>query len=143
MDQTRCDADDGRQQKEVVVVPVIEEKLDVYKRAVVGGGVRIHKIVHEREELVDIPLTHEDVHVERVSINRIVEGAVEVRQEGDTTIVPVVEEVLVVERRLLLKEELRITRRRSVQNETRRVLLRSEEAVVEPLAPPPAGAERS
>ena len=48
------------------------------------------------------------------------------RQEDNTAIVPIVEEVLVVERRLMLKEEVRIT---SVRTTDRRekVMLRHQE----------------
>ncbi len=114
-----------------VVVPVLEEELEVHKRRVESGGVRVTKTVHEREELVDQPLLMEEAEVERVPVNRLVDGPVAVRYEGDTMIVPLLEEVLVVEKRLVLKEELRITKRRSETHQPQRVILRSEEAVVE------------
>jgi stress response protein YsnF len=65
----------------------------------------------------------------------MVESAPEIRTEGDVTIVPVLEEVVVVEKRLVLKEELHI--RRSVKTETVEVpiTLRKQRAVVERLAP--------
>jgi stress response protein YsnF len=44
-------------------------------------------------------------------MGRMVETAPEIRTESDVTILPVVEEVLVVEKRLVLKEELHIRRR--------------------------------
>ena len=58
------------------------------------------------------PLFRDDCDVQRVAIGRLLDGPVEARQEGDTWIVPLTEEVLVIEKRLLLREELRITRRR-------------------------------
>jgi stress response protein YsnF len=65
----------------------------------------------------------------------MVETAPGIRTEGDVTIVPVLEEVLVVEKRLLLKEELHI--RRGVETETVEVpvTLRKQRAVVEREAP--------
>jgi uncharacterized protein (TIGR02271 family) len=114
-----------------LVAPVIEETLDVHTTSVETGRVRLRKVVHEREETVDPPLLHEEVVVERVPINRIIEGPVSVRSEGDTLIIPLVEEVLVVEKRLLLKEEVRITKRRVETHAPQRVTLRREEAVVE------------
>lgn len=116
-----------------VVVPAIEEELDVRKRKVGTGGVRVTKKVYEREELVDQPLLAQEVDVERVPINRLVESSVPIRYEGDTMIVPVLEEVLVVEKRLMLKEELRITKRQSETHQPQRVILRREEAIVEHL----------
>jgi stress response protein YsnF len=53
-----------------------------------------------------------------------------IRQEGDTTIVPIVEEVLHTERRLFLKEEIKITRRRTTEQFHDRVTLRYQEAVI-------------
>jgi uncharacterized protein (TIGR02271 family) len=96
-----------------LVLPVIVEALDVQTRRVETGRVRLHKTVQTREVLVDEPLLREDVAVERVPVNRVVEGPIPVRYEGDTMIVSVLEEVLVVETRLLLTEEMRITRRRT------------------------------
>jgi len=118
---------------EKIVVPVVEEQLEVHKRTVDTGSVRICKVVQEREQVVDVPLEGEELSVERVAVDRFVKGPLEVRTEGDTTIIPVVEEVVVVERRWKLKEELRVTRRRRTVSEPQRVTLRREEAVVERL----------
>ncbi len=114
-----------------LVLPVIEEALEVHTSPVETGRVRIRKIVHEHEEVVDPPLLRDEVVVERVPINRVVDGPLSVRSEADTLIIPLVEEVLVVEKRLLLKEEVRITTRRVETHKPQRVTLRREEAVVE------------
>jgi len=125
-------------QGEAVVLPVVQEELEVSKRTVETGGVRVRKVVREHEETVDEPLLREDVQVERVLVNRIVEAAVPVRYEGDTLILPLLEEVLVVEKRLMLKEELRVTRSRSIHRDPQRFQLRSEEVIVERLETTPA-----
>jgi uncharacterized protein (TIGR02271 family) len=114
-----------------LVVPVIEEALEVHTSPVETGRVRVRKIVHEREEVVDPPLLHDEVVVERVPINRVVDGPISVRSEEDTLVISLLEEVLVVEKRLLLKEEVRITKRRVETHMPQRVTLRREEAVVE------------
>ncbi len=114
-----------------VVLPVMEEELQFGKRRVEAGKVRLTKTVRERDEVVDEPLIREEVEVERVPVNKIVDGPVDVRHEGDVMIVPVLEEVLVVEKRLVLKEEVRITRRRVEAHEPRHVTLRSEEVSVD------------
>jgi uncharacterized protein (TIGR02271 family) len=118
-----------------LVLPVMEETLTVDTRRVETGRVRIRKVVHEREELVDPPLLREDVVIERVPVNRVVEGPVPVRYEGDTMIVSVLEEVPVVEKRLMVKEELRITTRRTETHTPQRVTLRREEVTIERVAP--------
>jgi uncharacterized protein (TIGR02271 family) len=117
-----------------LVVPVMVEELDVQRRKVETGRVRINKVVREREELVDEPLLREEVIVERVPINRFVEEAIPLRSEGDTIIVSLLEEVPVVEKRLMLKEELRITVRRVEAHKPMPVTLRGEEATVEHIA---------
>ncbi|WP_437821844.1 YsnF/AvaK domain-containing protein [Sorangium sp. So ce1078] len=119
-----------------LIVPVVAQELDVKKRTVESGRVRITKQVHERVESVEEPLASERVVVERVAVNQVVTEPPATRQEGDTLIVPVVEEVLFVEKRLVLKEELRITRIRSVEmSPPERVALRSEDVRVERMPP--------
>lgn len=115
-----------------VVVPVVVEELSVGTRVVDTGVVRLRKVVHERVEVVDTALLRETVHVERVAVNRFVEGPVAPREEDGVWIIPVLEEVLVVEKRLVLREELRVTRRREpMPPAPQRVTLRREEVVVE------------
>jgi len=116
---------------EEVRIPVIREEAVVQTRPVEGGGVRVHKTVNEREEVINQPTYQEDVDVERVTVGRVVEIVPQVREEGDTLIIPVLEEMLVVEKRLVLKEEVRITRRRSQQTEEARVVLREEQVRIE------------
>jgi uncharacterized protein (TIGR02271 family) len=118
-----------------VVVPVVAEELAVGKREVEAGRVRITKLVHEEEQTVDQPLFAEEVVVERVPVNRVVEGPVQVRHEGETMIVPLLEEVLVVEKRMMLREEVRVTRRRKETHQPQTVTLRKEEVKVERLGP--------
>lgn len=120
---------------DIVVIPIVEEMLTVDKREVVTGGVRLTKRVTEREEVIDEALLRESVTVERVPINQIVATAPPARQEGDTLIVPVLEEVLVTEKRLMLKEEVRITRTQTTVHDPQTVTVRSEEAVLEDIIP--------
>lgn len=126
-----ADIDDASRQ---TVIPVIEETPDIARRAVdTGSGVRVHKSVSTREETVDLPLMRDELSVERVPVGRIVprDDPPAARQEGDTWIVPVLEEVLVVERQLRLKEEVRITRQRRETRAPQTVSLRIEEVAVE------------
>jgi uncharacterized protein (TIGR02271 family) len=114
-----------------LVRPVIEETLSVDTRAVETGRVRVRKVVTEREELVDLPLRREEVIIRRVPINRVVEGPLPVRYEGDTMIISLLEEVLVVDTRLLLTEEVHITTRRTETHTPERVTLRHEDVTIE------------
>jgi uncharacterized protein (TIGR02271 family) len=121
----------GGHQDEPMVVPVLVEELDVQKRLVETGKVRITKVVRERETLVDEPLFHDTVAITRVPIQRVVDGPVPVREENGTTIISVVEEVLVVEKRLMLREEIHIRKQRIETHQPQRITLRSEEVQVE------------
>lgn len=109
----------------------VEERLDVGTREVVTGRVRLVKRVREREETVDPPLQREVVAIRRIVLNREVDGPVPVRQEGDVMIVPVLEEVAVVTKRLVLKEELHVTLRRYNEHRPQQVALREETIDVE------------
>jgi uncharacterized protein (TIGR02271 family) len=121
---------DANSKKAEVVVPVIEEQIQVGKRTVESGRVRITKHIEQHEEVIDQPLLKEDVIVTRVHVNRPVDQAPPVRQEGDVTIIPVMEEVLVVERRLVLKEELHVRRKQEQVRQPQRVTVRKERAEV-------------
>jgi len=55
------------------------------------------------------------------------------REEGNTLVIPVLEETLVLEKKLLLREEIRITRTRREQRRREHVPLRRECAVIERL----------
>lgn len=115
---------------------MVDEVLEVGKRTVQTGVTRITKRVHEREEEIDPPLLTEKVEIERVPVNRFVEGALPVREQDGTTIVPVLEEVLVTEKRLFLKEELHIRRVSETVHHPQKVTLRSEEVEVEHIESP-------
>ena len=95
---------------ESAAIPVIEEDLRVTREPVETGRVLIHKKVETTDSIVDEPLLQESYDVERVPMNRVLTEAPAPRREGETWILPVLEEVLVVEKRLVLREEVRITR---------------------------------
>ena len=116
---------------ERVVMHELDERLRIGTRTVETGRVRLTKRVETREEAVSVPLLREEVEVERVAVGQYVDEAPPVRTEGDVTVFPIVEEVLVVEKRLLLREELRVTRRRTEHVEERTETLRSETIHVE------------
>lgn len=124
---------------EEVVIPVIAEELVVLTMEQDTGGVRATKTVREQEQIVDQLLAQERVTVERKSINRVLAAPVEVRQEGDTLIIPVMEEVMVVQKQLVLKEEIHIRKRQVEVHDQQRFIVRSEQVTLEEL--PPEGNE--
>jgi uncharacterized protein (TIGR02271 family) len=118
-----------------IVVPVIEEHLAVEKRTVETGRVRVRKLMHERQETIDEPLLRQEAAIERRPINQVVDAPLPARYEGETLVIPVLEEVLVVEKQLVLKEEIRITPRRTEEHRPQQVTLRGEQVVVERVEP--------
>jgi len=120
---------------ETLVVPVIAEELDVQKRVVETRKVRVTNVIHEHETVVDEPLFRDEVEVERVLVHQPIEEPITVRYEDDTIIVPIMEEVLVVQKQLILKEELRIRKRHVETHQPQQVTLHREEAHVEYLKP--------
>lgn len=116
------------------IIPVAEEQLQVGKRVVeTGTGVRVRKSASEREEIVDEPLMRDEVIVERIPINERIAGSdcPATRFEGEVMVVPVLEEVLAVEKHTILREEVRITRRRREVRDPQRVVLRTEHVSAE------------
>lgn len=113
------------------VIPIVEEQVVVHKRKTLTEGVRVRTTVREDDTAIEEPVPTETVEVERVPLDRWVEGPVPVRQEGDTTIITLLEEVVVVEKRLRATEEIRITRRRDIERHAETVTLRRQEAVIE------------
>jgi uncharacterized protein (TIGR02271 family) len=112
-------------------VPIREERVRVARRTTPTGKVRVTRTVRERTAVVDEPLVADVVAVERVPVDRFVEGPIPDRYEGDTLVISVLEEVTVIQKRLRLKEEVRITRRRVPRRRPQTVTVRSEEAAVE------------
>ncbi len=128
---------------EEVVFPLVEEALRVGKRRVETGRVRVSVSTDVEERVVRETLRSERAEMERVPVNReLAEGepAPTLRREPDgTVVVPVVEEVLVVERRLVLREEIRM-RLVSVEEAVEQpVAVRRRRASVERLPPRGAG----
>jgi uncharacterized protein (TIGR02271 family) len=123
--------DSNRPEDRTETIPVIEEQVEVSKQTVETGRVRISKGVREEEVDIDLPTTSEEVSVERVEVNKYVETAPPpVRYEGETMIIPVVREVMVVEKKILVVEELHVTKRQVKTHDTQRITLRKEEVNV-------------
>lgn len=116
---------------ESLVIPVVTEEINLRKEEHVTGRVRITKTVHEREAVLEETVRRDEVDVERVTVNRVVDEVSDHYYEGDTLVIPIYTEVLVVEKRLMIAEELRITKHRHEQPVQENVTLRDEEVTVE------------
>jgi stress response protein YsnF len=118
---------------EAEVIARAEEEVRLDKRMVTTGKVRVRTIVDVETELAKATLDGETVEVTRVPIDRIVDQAPGIRVEDNVTIIPVLEEVLIVEKRLVLKEEVHIRKLATTEDVEIPVELRKQHAVIERL----------
>jgi uncharacterized protein (TIGR02271 family) len=114
---------------ETVSIPVIEEELRLSRETVETGRVRVRTVAEERTENISEPLLQTDVIIERVPKDVELNEMPAIRDEGDSIVVPVVEERFV--KKLFLIEELRLTRRASTRDIDQQIKLRSQQVVVE------------
>jgi uncharacterized protein (TIGR02271 family) len=114
---------------------LLVEEITVARRRVEGETVRVSTVTREIEKIVDEALMHERVEVEHVAIGRQIDAVPPVREEEDVTIIPIVEEILVIEKRLVLKEEVHIRRVRVPEIHHEVITLREQDIAVERTKP--------
>jgi len=112
------------------VLRLLAEDATVSRQVLETGRVRVAKVTHTRDHLVDELLTHTRFEVNRVPIGRLIDAMPAIKEDGDLTIVPIVEETVVLERRLMLKEELHIRRVQTNERYQQTVKLRYQTAEV-------------
>jgi uncharacterized protein (TIGR02271 family) len=114
-----------------VTVPIIEEEVKVSKKFVETGRVTLSKKVNESTESFEVPVTEEEISVERITKNELItETPPASRYEGDVMIIPVLKEVVVIEKRMMLVEEIRVTKKVTQKTEKQEVTVRKEEVTV-------------
>ena len=123
-----------RQEAEQIIL-LLEEQLRLEKQTIENGRVRVRVLTKIETVVGTAELWSEHFETEHIAIGREVFEIPVVREEGDTVIIPIVEEVLVVEKRLMLREEIHIRRVRSVQTEEHSVPLRRQHAEITRLLP--------
>jgi uncharacterized protein (TIGR02271 family) len=114
-------------------IPVVEEELQVGKRRVLRGGVRVYSRVVEQPVEESIDLQEERVRVERRPVNRPVTDA-DLRA-GQEQVIEVEEyaEQPVVSKQARVVEEVRVGKEVSQKSETIRDTVRHTEVDVEPI----------
>lgn len=95
-------------------IPIVEEEAWISKRVVDTERVTVRTTTDEEQVTVRDELVSQQVTLTRVPIGREVAEAPPTRIEGEVTIVPVLEERLVIEKRLFLLEELHLQRTTTV-----------------------------
>jgi uncharacterized protein (TIGR02271 family) len=117
--------------KESTVIPLVAESVSIERQQIKGDTIRLTVTTKTHEHLLDEPITRQRVEIERIPIGRAIDVARPVRTEGDTIIIPVVEEIVIVERRLMLKEEISLRRIQTSARHRENVTVREQEAVIE------------
>jgi stress response protein YsnF len=130
MPHSRAGDEDGSE-RERLVVPLVEEEARLERRTVSAGRVRIQVTADVLEEVATATLDGEEVEVVRVPVDRVVTDIPKTRMENGVTIVPILEEVLVVSKQLVLREELHIHRRTKSETVEVPVSLRKQRAIVQ------------
>jgi stress response protein YsnF len=112
--------------RQELLIPVVEESVSIDKRPVQTDRIVLKKHVDEHEHIVDEALFEDEVEIRRVPINMPIDEPISIRETDGTTVIPIFEEVAVVKKQLMLKEELHITKVRSQIHNPQRVRLRRE-----------------
>lgn len=123
-------ADPGRTGSDPQVLKLFAEDLNVEHETVETGRVRVTTVTHTRDHLIDELLARTDVEVRHVPVGRVIDAIPPVKDDADLTVIPIVEETIVVERRLFLKEEVHIQRRKTTERYQETVQLRHQTAEV-------------
>lgn len=132
-DDTASPHDDLPVHDDRQVIEVLEETATVTTRDRVVGRVRITTSTDMVEEVHTRELQGTYADVAYVPVNRMLapdEPLPRTRTEGNVTIVPVFEEIVVMETRIILKEELHITKQNIVETVSIPVTLRKQTATV-------------
>lgn len=108
-------------------ISIVKEEVAFGKKEVERGRHIFRKEVSEREVPAEVELRSDKFDIQRVPKNEEVDFIPEIRQEGDVTIIPVVKEVPVVVKKLMLVEEIIITKTTEAHTETVNAFVREEE----------------
>ncbi|MGV2940903.1 YsnF/AvaK domain-containing protein [Mesobacillus sp. LC4] len=108
-----------------------EEQLDVSKERVQAGEVEVHKEVVEEQQKVNIPVTREEVYVERRDVNETASGTDAAMDDDETIRVPIMEEKVEVTKKPVVSEELVIGKREVTDTEQVVESVKHEEAHME------------
>ncbi|TKW68192.1 MAG: DUF2382 domain-containing protein [Paracoccus denitrificans] len=116
-------------------IEIAEEVATIRKRVVDHGGVRLETITDTHEELLSTDLLRSEITVQRVPRDEVVAEAPRVREEGNVTIIPILEERAVIRTELVLVEEVHLIRTETTDTVEVPVSLRRQRAVETRLKP--------
>ena len=97
---------DDLEDEDELRVQRVEEELRAGTREREAGAMRVRKRVRTDREQISVPTRHEEVSVERVPVEGREASEAEIGE--DEVVMPVTEEEVVVEKRPVVKEEIRV-----------------------------------
>jgi stress response protein YsnF len=118
-----------------LAIPLVEERVSTSKR-IVETKVRVRTRLEEHQQMVQAELARDHVDIQRVPMNLEISEVPDIRQVGETMVIPVVEEVLVVEKRLMLVEEIHVKREHGAEKITQPITTLKQRAEIERVPSP-------
>jgi uncharacterized protein (TIGR02271 family) len=99
-------AESGAPDEDLVLsMPIVHEELVVRKEPTVLGTIRVHKGVETEEQHISLPVYHEEAIIEHIAPDNYDRKAY---TNPNEVIIPIVEERLVVQKQIVVKEYLRV-----------------------------------
>ena len=109
---------------------LVSEDLNVERKFIDGDTVQVRTVTTVTEHAVEEMLRHQTADIQRVPIGCEVDAMPEIKQQGDLTIVPIVKEVLILHRQMVLVEEIHICRVSTDEPFATTVALREQRAEI-------------
>ena len=114
-----------------LVIPLARERLKIGRRRIDVARVIVKTFTETDPVVVDEMLNRDDLRIQRVPMDRFLDEPATPRYDRDVLVIPVMEEVVVVTKRLRLVEEIRVHRRVVSRRHRERVLVRRQRVEVE------------
>ena len=130
-DKSRENGLNSRTEDGSIIIPVIQEQIVIEKEVVETGKVRVSKTVSEETASLNIPLIQETYDVQRMPVKQVLDTPPGIRYEGETIVVPVMREILIVEKKYELIEEVRLTKKTTSIPHIQEITLLKEHVHVE------------
>jgi len=128
----RTERSDWKEGEDRAKVPVVEERMNVGKREVRSGGVRVYTHMTERPVSEDVTLRQETVDVQRRPVDRpVTEADLRNAQQGRTIEVTESREVPVVEKQARVVEEISVEKNVQQRQQTVRDTVKHTDVRVE------------
>ncbi|MBA4166490.1 MAG: DUF2382 domain-containing protein [Chitinophagaceae bacterium] len=112
-------------------IPVVQEFAVIQKEIVTTGTVHIHKSVTEETVSINLPILNESYDINHLpGSDRVLDNPPPIRREGNITIIPVIREITVVQKKYVVIEELQLVKKVTQTPLSQEITLRTEHVAV-------------